>query len=347
MKIFFLIIFALLIRANYCFSQLQIDSAGVDSVKNNSIRNDSAKNDSIKIKSVKTHSIKIESNKFQQLPTNTTTPDSNKIVTTLKIDTILTDSIKLSSKVPERNYQQILNKLLKENKFINVSKRPIFFINSTRKTQGKEYLFYLLSIIILILGSFKVFYQKYFNNVFRVFFNTSLRQNQLTDLLLQARLPSLIFNLFFVIAAGVYVSLLLRSYTIITNSYSRNLLFCILIIGCIYIIKFCVLKFIGWVTGMSDAADTYIFIVFLINKIIGVILLPFIILIAFALPSWLPVIIISSFLILGVLFLLRFLRSYSLLQNQLALRQIPFILYIIAIEILPLLVIYKWVTNII
>ena len=345
MKIFFSLIFILFGGVNYCFSQLQIDSAGVDSIKNNNIKKDGGKKDSIKILNVKTHTLKIASNKFQQLRNDTALIDSSKI-DTLKIDTGLTDSIKLGSNAQERNYQQILNELLKENKFINVSQRPIFFVNSKRGIQGKEYLFYLLSIIILILGCFKVFYQKYFNNIFRVFFNTSLRQNQLTDLLLQARLPSLIFNLFFTITAGVYVWLLLKNYKIITNGYSRNLLFCILIISCIYAVKFCVLKFIGWVTGMSDAAETYIFIVFLINKIIGVMLLPFIILIAFALPSWLPVIIISSFLILGVLFLLRFLRSYSLLQSQLALRRIPFVLYIIAIEILPLLVIYKWITSI-
>ena len=90
------------------------------------------------------------------------------------------------------SYEAILQGLLSKNKFINYrNAEPPLMIKKLRK--GKEWIFYLFCIDILLLGIFKVFYTKYFNNIFRVFFNTSLRQNQLTDILLQARLPSLIF----------------------------------------------------------------------------------------------------------------------------------------------------------
>ena len=64
-------------------------------------------------------------------------------------------------------------------------------------------MFYLIAGIVLLLAFFKYFNSRYFTNLFRVFFNTSLRQSQLTDQLLQAKLPSLLFNLFFILSGGI------------------------------------------------------------------------------------------------------------------------------------------------
>ncbi|MEP6594823.1 MAG: DUF4271 domain-containing protein [Ginsengibacter sp.] len=257
------------------------------------------------------------------------------------------DSVRINAPVPSKTYQAALNELLKKNTLINLTQKSISLKNNKEKHHGKEYLFYLLSSILLIFGFFKVFYTTYFNNIFRVFFNTSLRQNQLTDLLLQAKLPSLIFNIFFIVTGGLYLWLLLNYYHFIDGENHRKaLLFCIVIISFIYIIKFCVLKFIGWVTGMTESLDTYIFIIFLVNKIAGIILIFFILLLAFAAPEWQSSVVTFSFLVIGVLFLLRFMRSYSLLQHRLDISRMHFILYIISIEVLPLLVVYKWFLKI-
>ena len=205
----------------------------------------------------------------------------------------------------------------------------------------------MLAGIILLFGFFKVFYATYFNNIFRVFFNTSLRQNQLTDLLLQAKLPSLIFNLFFILTGGLYLWLLLNYYHFISEENNKKALaFCVFAIAFIYVIKFCVLKFVGWLTGTIESVDTYIFVIFLVNKITGIILIPFVILLAFAEPEWYDSITIFSFLVVGILFLLRFMRSYGLLQHQLNISRMHFMLYIISIEILPLLVVFKWFSKI-
>ncbi len=119
------------------------------------------------------------------------------------IGTVKTDSAYTNINSPVKTYQVALNEILSANKFINLKQAPVSFSISKRQSFGKEYLFYLLNSIILIFGLFKLFYTGYLNNIFRVFFNTSLRQNQLTDLLLQARLPSLIFNIFFTITGRI------------------------------------------------------------------------------------------------------------------------------------------------
>lgn len=262
------------------------------------------------------------------------------------------DSLQLSDSINPDNYQDknhttTLDFFLKKNKYLNATTTPVSLAAKQKTKNGKEFLFYLLGIVILLLALFKVFYTRYFNNIFRVFFNTSLRQNQLTDLLLQAKLPSLIFNIFFVISAGLYAWLLLDHYHLLKES--NNYIFIalsILFVGIIYFGKFLLLKLIGWISGMGAATDQYIFVIFLINKIIGILLIPFIILLAFAPSNWLTAIIILSFCVIGILFLLRYLRSYGLLQNQLKINRFHFLLYIIGMELLPILLIYKLVIRV-
>jgi len=253
-----------------------------------------------------------------------------------------TDSSNVSSSQSPRSYGEIVRELLSNNKNINYIGAIVPGLNLTKNREGKEWMFYLLATDILLIGLFKVFYSKYFNNIFRVFFNTSLRQNQLTDILLQARLPSLIFNLFFIINAGLYLWLIVSNYLPgLSINNGMLLIVCISALGIIYIGKFFALKIVGWVTAMTEPADTYIFVIFLINKIIGIILIPFIVLIAFAPPGWENGLIFLSFAIILLLFLLRFYRSYGLLEHQFTLNRFHFFIYVLALEILPVLILYK------
>jgi hypothetical protein len=230
---------------------------------------------------------------------------------------------------------------------LNTSSLPQSAPIQERHARGKEILFYIIIGFLLFVGIFRAFYSKYLMNLFRVFFNTSLRQGQLTDILLQSRLSSLVFNAIFIFSAGIYVWLLLTHYKVIPSDEFLYLPLSILLILCIYIVKYIVIKFIGWMSGLNDAASQYIFIIFLINKIIAFILLPFIILIAFGPALWLSGIILLSWLILATLFLVRYFRSYGNLQSQLQVSPFHFLIYLAAIEIIPLFVLYKSIFHLI
>ena len=231
---------------------------------------------------------------------------------------------------------------LLKNKLPNSDAPPVSLAVQFKKQKSGESLFYLIMVMVLLLGCLKYFYNRYFTNLFRVFFNTSLRQSQLTDQLLQAKLPSLLFNLFFVISGGLYVFILLKHYQMVADENNRVLFFSsVIIVGLIYLVKFCTLKFTGWITGLTEITNTYVFIIFLINKIIGIFLVPFIVILSFADLAIVKIAILISLMCIAIFLLLRFFRSYSLLQNQFKISRFHFILYIIGIEILPLLLIYR------
>jgi len=253
----------------------------------------------------------------------------------------LSDSLKVPVPVSAPK-EFALNKILADNIYLNTKSKPFTFIQSPRKANTRESLFYSLAVLLFLFALLKFLYARYFGNLFRVFFNTSLRQSQLTDQLLQAKLPSLLFNMFFILIGGWYIYLLLHISGRINNNIQwQVLLICAASLLLIYLAKFAILKFTGWITGYKQEADTYIFIVFLINKIVAVCLIPLVVIMAFSDKQLVNIALIGSFVVIGLMLLMRFFRSYSLLQNRLKVSRFHFFLYIIGIEIVPLLVIYK------
>ncbi|MEP7142090.1 MAG: DUF4271 domain-containing protein [Ferruginibacter sp.] len=254
-------------------------------------------------------------------------------VSGIKKDTIINRSA---------TYYIRLQKILKENRFLNSTGKPVAMVTQIKKQNSADSFFYILAAITLMLGFFRFFYTRYFNNLFRVFFNASLRQSQLTDQLLQAKLPSLFFNILFILTGGMYVYLLLRYYNWISDGdFGPTLFYCTLSLGIIYLVKFVTVKFTGWLTGYKEVTNIYVFIIFLINKILGILLVPFSIIIAFSVPPLITAAVIISLLLICLMFLLRFFRSYGLLQHQLKISRFHFFMYVVGIEIVPVLLIYK------
>jgi len=76
---------------------------------------------------------------------------------------------------------------------------PLLPESAKKNFQGKELQFYLLVILLLIYGMLKRAFPKYFNDLFRLFFRTTIKQLQVREQLMQTPLPSLLLNIFFVI----------------------------------------------------------------------------------------------------------------------------------------------------
>lgn len=219
---------------------------------------------------------------------------------------------------------------------------PVRFSNSIYRFEGKELLFYSLVALLLLFALIKNSFYRYLQDLFRIFFRTTAKQRQVREQLAQNPLPSLLFNLFFVLSIGFFLALLLTHYRM-TAGYQFWILYawCLAALVGIYAVKFVVLKFFGWVFQVGEATDTYIFIVFTTNKVIGMFLLPFLVVLAFSSGLLSQVALtLSISMVLGLL-AYRFFLSYVFIHRQVQLSIFHFLVYLCAVEILPLLLINK------
>jgi hypothetical protein len=141
-----------------------------------------------------------------------------------------------------------------------------------KQVVSKDFVFYFILTLFLFLGILNSVFKNYFSTMIRVFFKTSLRQSQLTDQLMQAKLPSLFLNIFSVLVTGFYIFTLLNYKNIIGFNQLEVLFFSCLAVLLIYIGKYFIIQIAGWISGFKNEAVSYTFLIFLVNKLLAIVL---------------------------------------------------------------------------
>jgi hypothetical protein len=229
--------------------------------------------------------------------------------------------------------------------YIAFGKSPVYMVMKERAPRSKDMVFYLLVGLLFFVAFTRSLFPKYFQNTFRLFFQTTFRQKQTRDQLLQQGLGSLLLNLLFFFSAAIYLALVLQHYKLAIYPFWQLLLYSCLMLLALYVGKFIFLTFAGWIFNVKEGAQTYIFIVFLINKIIGVMLIPFILVIAFSEGPLVDAAVTASVILIALLFFYRYFVSLKSFRRDLHINPFHFFLYLCGVEIVPLLVIGKAVFN--
>jgi hypothetical protein len=223
-------------------------------------------------------------------------------------------------------------------RFTGATRRSI----SERVWQGKEVIFYSLIALLIFFAVIKNGFYRYLQDLTKIFFRTTLRQRQLRDQLVQTPLPSLLLNIFFLLSTGMFLALLLR-YFALGLQFHFWILFLYAVAGLIlvYAVKFVLLKLMGWTLQQAEATDAYIFIVFTTNKIIGIALLPFLIVLAFTDGPTSQAAVTLGISVMAGLLAYRYFLAYISIHRQVRISFFHFLLYLCAFEIVPLLLINK------
>lgn len=253
-------------------------------------------------------------------------------------DSIAKEALYEQKKIRIEQFQLVL----RNHPLLPFNKKSVESNVYRRKQDNDEALFYFLVGVLFYFACIRLFFGKYIDNLTTLFFRVTMRQQQIREQLLQTPLPSLLLNILFVVSSGLYLALLARYYNFtFFGNFWITFLYAISFVSAIYLGKYMVLKITGWVFNITNATDTYIFIVFLVNKMIGIFLLPIVILLSFPNKYLLPVIVHLSFVILTLLLSYRFINSFRPIRSEIKVNRFHFFLYLCAFEIAPLLLIYK------
>jgi len=254
----------------------------------------------------------------------------------------LKDTSKIYKDVQLKTLQQIRQALYSSNPYFGFNSPLVKAYTEKKNWQGKEILFYSLVALLLFFALFRLAFTKYLYDLLGLFFKSAVKQRQLREQLLQARLASLLLNLFFIISAAFYINFILQHYQISPfGNFWLMILYVGIILAIIYSGKFIWLKLAGWIFNLQEGTDNYIFIVFIINKIIGIFLLPFLILLAFSTGVVYEIAFTLSIIGIAILVAYRFILTYAAMRSLIKVNLFHFFLYLCAFEVIPLLLIYK------
>jgi hypothetical protein len=219
---------------------------------------------------------------------------------------------------------------------------PVKLTISERRWVGKEAIFYSLIGLLVFFALIRNSFPRYLDDLFKSYFRTTMKQRQIREQLVQAPLPSLLLNILFSLSIGMYVALLLQHFGLGTDlNFWLLYLYCVVAVAGVYAVKFVTLKFFGWIFQVREAAETYIFIVFTTNKIMGILLLPFLFIMAFSHGIFQEVSLTLSLVMVPGLLAYRYFLSFVSIRRMVKISFFHFILYLAAFEIAPVLLINK------
>lgn len=231
---------------------------------------------------------------------------------------------------------------LQQDSLFGVTRFVRFIPEKRRVVQQMDWKFYLFCSIVFILALLRLLFTKYFSDMFSVFFNTSVRQKQLRDQLSQSALPSLLLNLFYFITGGLFLHFLLEYKGLGGRFpvYISLIVWTALLAG-IYLSKYVLIQFLGWVFNQREAAENYVFVIFHVNKMTGIFMLPFVIIWAYMEDGGKNIVLTLAVSGLCLLMIARLARAYLSINNILKITIFHFLIYVFAFEIMPLMILYK------
>jgi hypothetical protein len=236
-------------------------------------------------------------------------------------------------------------KLYFPSSIIARASQVVYKIEQRFALPDKDLLFYGILILIFLYGFVNNVFPQYFSKLFKQFSQSSLRMIQYREQLLQNSLGSLIINICFILSFSLMSTLLIFNRHLLALSFWEGFFYINLFFTFLYIGKYISLQIAGYVFNSKELVNTYIFVVFMINKVLGVLLVPFILVLALAKPVFHPYAIGGAAFITVLLILYRYLFSLTSVRNKLHISSFHFFLYLCAFEILPLTILYKFIVQ--
>ena len=231
---------------------------------------------------------------------------------------------------------------LYRNLYPDKKRGAVFMINSLRQPDNKDEIFYILAGLFLLIAIIRSGFPKYFQNIFRLFFQSTYRQKQSKESLLQDNLPSLLLNITFLLTGSLLIALLTAGSPQVAQLPLWLLwLYTFATLCIIYIGKYLFISFCGWAFNVSQFAFNYNFIIFLVNKVAGICLLPLLLIMAFSQGQTYNAVVTVALSLVLLMLVYRYIVALSTVVKNLKINALHFFIYLCAVEILPLLIIYK------
>ncbi len=220
-----------------------------------------------------------------------------------------------------------------------------FMILKEVNFSSTDYLFYLLVGMFLLLGLVRTTFPKYFNDLFALFFQSTFKQKSIREQLSQTTIPSFLLNILFFFSAGFFLYILTGYYQLhVAQTFEGNLGIWVVVLILVYVSKLLLIKLLGWIFQLQEACQIYNFIVFMMNKVMGVALLPFLLLLCFGPVDWRPVVITISFFLIAAMLTYRYIIAYPAVRPSVRLNRFHFFIYLCTFEIIPFALIYRELT---
>jgi hypothetical protein len=199
-----------------------------------------------------------------------------------------------------------------------------------------------LVVIVAITGWIRLASGKFFRELFQAVFYHTSSDNLYKITHFRKSAWSVGLNFLFLINLGLFVYEMMTHFGIRPAGIDGLALWGIAtgVLMTVSFLKTGIYRFLGWVFNTREATRRFLFEVTLLNKAFGIILVPFIVVIPYVHPQYEFLLLVSGLVMFAVMYLIQLLKGVKIILHE-PLSVFYMILYLCALEILPIVTIYK------
>lgn len=213
-------------------------------------------------------------------------------------------------------------------------------------TDDKNFRFSLTLAMLIALALSLSVYRTQITKAYNAFTNENVMRMLHREKGTVAYIPYYVLYVSFIFNLGVYIYLLLRYYNLTPeiSNFSLLLMTLGLAAGLIFL-KHLVINILGWVFPIQKETSIYSMTITIFGIILSILLFVANVIIAYAPPHIIPTVIYFSFIIIGIVYFFRSIRGLSIASKFLNRNKFHFFIYLCAVEIAPVLILWKMATS--
>lgn len=243
-------------------------------------------------------------------------------------------------------YGEYINYYLEHSGFYSLATPQGALFSPNRVRPKLEWIFYSFLFLFLFTAALGRYSNGLLRKLWKIYVNDGFIHRQSKDQMSQVPLISTALNLLFVFSSGLFLFFGFGwDHLFLGNSRWLILIASFFIIAAIYIFKYVFFNLLGWAFNQQEAFRDYLFVVFLNNKLLGLIFLFSSFLLAFSSTTASLFIFRLTFFIIVLMFLYRILRGYQAFSKQKQSGFFTLTVAFFALEFIPTAVIVKFLDK--
>ena len=213
-----------------------------------------------------------------------------------------------------------------------------------RNAENPDWFIGTLLLAIIYFTTLRVLYGRVIRNLFAAFSNITATNQAVRDENLLMQRISVLLSVLFYFSGGLFLYKL-SVYFQWENKYmgtgfQQFFLFTVMLASA-YSVKLILLKLLGFALNAGKLVSYYIFNIFLVNNILGIVLLPLLCCIAFVPPPYRVYVVYFSVAVAAICWVFRMVRGIRSWVSTSGYSPYYLVLYLCAFEFAPFLVIIK------
>lgn len=210
------------------------------------------------------------------------------------------------------------------------------------RIKGETWLFYFVIFLLLFFAVLKNAFSKELDLIFQsLFSNRTLNQVNKEDRLFSSW-PFLFLYILFGFTVGTFLYLCSGYFRLTYSITGAQLLLALsLTVLGLFSLKIIVLRLLGFVLNLQKAVKNYVAILYLSYFNAAILFLPLVVAFSLSPLRFAEIYVYIAILLTGLIFLLQFIRAGAIILSEYRFPIVYLVLYICALEICPLVILFK------